>query len=330
MKKVLAVVLIGISLVMLLLGHARVLAAVIEEWNQTFGGSNMDFGHSVIQTTDGGYVITGYTQSYGAGSSDVWLIKADSSGNKEWDKTFGDTDTDRGYSVCQTSDGGYIIAGTTRSYGAGDYDAWLIKTDSSGNKTWDKTFGDTDPDSGYSVCQTSDGGYIITGHTDYDVWLIKTDSSGDKEWDKTFGGTGMNEGHSVIQTSDGGYIVAGYTNSQGAGSSDVWLIKTDSSGNKTWDMTFGGTGMDYSYSIKQTPNEGYVFTGFTDSYGAGNWDVWLLKVGEEATPTAVGGTIQPVNRIHVLLPCLFALSVLCCIAIISAFLLRKRDNRPGG
>ena len=253
-------------------------------WKKTLGGSDLNAGWSVQQTSDGGYIIAGLTASYGAGNRDVWLIKTDSSGDVAWNKAFGGSGQDYGRSVQQTSDGGYIIAGYTLSYGAGSVDVWLIKTDSSGDVAWNKTFGGSDNDYGYSVQQTADGGYIIAGNThsygagDQDLWLIRTNSSGDVAWNKTFDRSDIDHGGSVQQTSDGGFIIAGFTSSYGIGSADVWLIKTDSSGDETWNQTFGGSDNDYGRSVQQSSDGGYIIIGETRSYGAGNYDVWLIKV----------------------------------------------------
>ena len=261
-------------------------------WTKTFGGSEDEFGYSVQQTYDGGYIITGRTEFYGAGDYDVWLIKADALGDTVWTKTFGGSDDDRGRSVQQTSDGGYIITGRTESYGAGFSDVWLIRTDATGDTVWTWTFGGSDDDWGQSGQQTSDGGYIITGGTksygagSHDFWLIKTDALGDTIWTKTFGGSEWDSGNSVQQTSDGGYIITGSTESYGAGSYDFWLIKTDSSGDTVWTKTFGGSEFDWGQSGQQTSDGGYIITGRTGSYGAGSNDVWLIRVAPDGEPSA--------------------------------------------
>ncbi|MHC4633484.1 MAG: hypothetical protein ACYS9C_19735, partial [Planctomycetota bacterium] len=217
------------------------------EWEKTFGGSGGEWGYSVQQSTDGGYIIAGYTSSYGAGASDVYLIKTEPNGNSQWQKTFGGSEGDQGWSVQQTTDGGYIIAGWTDSYGAGNDDVYIIKTDPNGNSVWHKTFGGSGNDMAYSVQQTSDTGYIITGSTysypvgDWDVYLIKTDPNGNSQWQKTFGGSESDGGRSGQQTSDGGYIIAGYTWSFGAEMRDVYLIKLCSDGTLSVDFNCNGT-----------------------------------------------------------------------------------------
>ena len=254
-----------------------------EQWNKTFGGTAEDAVFSLDHTTDGGYILAGCTNSYGAGYGDAWLVKTDSNGNKQWEKIFGGTGDDGSRSVQQTADGGYILAGGTKSYGAGSWDAWLVKTDSNGNELWRKTFGGASEDVAYSVQQTADGGYILAGRTTSygegpcDGWLVKTDSNGNKQWDKTFGGTGADFGESVQQTTDGGYILAGETDSYGAGSRDFWLVKIDSNGIVQWEKTFGGSGVDGADSVQQTTDGGYIIAGYTDSYVAGTRAVWLVK-----------------------------------------------------
>ena len=266
---------------------------VKEMWNRTYGGPGNELASEVQVTKDGGYVIIGVTESYGAGDGDAWLIKTDSEGNEEWNKTFGGPEYDSGKSVRETRDGGYIIAGRTESYGAGDSDVWLIKTDLEGNEIWNKTFGGREDDSGSSVQETSDGGYIISASTesygagDYDVWVIKTDSDGSEEWNKTFGGPGADWSNSVLNTEDDGYIVTGYTESYGTGGKDIWLIKTDSEGNKLWDKTFGGPDDDSGSSIRGTIDGGYIITGGANAPIAGEHhppdrpftgDAWLIKI----------------------------------------------------
>ncbi len=267
-----------------------------KQWDKTFGGSGVDAGMFVQQTADGGYVMAGSTWSAVTASYDSWLVKTDASGSKQWEKTFGGSGPDDTYSVQQTTDGGYVLAGRTGSSGAGGYDLWLVKTDASGDRQWDKTFGGPGFDVAYSVQQTADGGYVVAGdtcpaHSPMGAfWLIKTDASGNKQWDRTFGGPELDSCGSVRQTADGGYVLAGGTRSYGAGKDDVWLIKTDASGDEQWEKTFGGTGDDYGAAVQQTAEGAYVVAGFTDSYGAGGTDIYLIKTTAPPSVTTASAT----------------------------------------
>jgi hypothetical protein len=257
-------------------------------WEKTFGGSDSDLGFSVFNTPSGDFIIVGETQSYGAGQQDVYLIKTDENGVVIWEKTFGGSDNDLGYSVQQTTDRGYIIAGITSSYGSGAYDVYLIKTDENGNGIWEKTFGGTIYDYGTSVEQISDGGYIITGWKQsvgtsyFDVYLIKADANGNVIWEKTFGGSDTDLGLSVQQTTDKGYIIAGITSSYGSGSSDVYLIKTNENGDKVWERVLGGSLGEEGRSVQQTSDGGYIVTGWKQSYGSTSYaDVLLMKTDKD-------------------------------------------------
>ena len=272
-------------------------------FTKNFGGNLWDYGNSVQQTIDGGYIITGEISSSENGSSDIWLIKTDSEGQEEWNQTFDGNDRDYGKSVKQTVDGGYIIIGSTGSdyY----YDVWLIKTDPKGTEEWNQTFGGDNKDYGNSVQQTIDGGYIITGEISSsgngssDVLLIKTDQQGQEEWIQTFGGSDYDIGNSIEQTYDGGYIITGSTRSYGNGSSDVLLIKTDQQGQEEWIQTFGGGYIDIGNSIKQTSDNGYIITGYTQSYGNGSRDVWLIKTnsqGNEEWNQTFGGSYVDIGN----------------------------------
>jgi len=268
-------------------------------WARTVGGTGYDVGHSVQQTLDGGYIVAGYTNSFGAGLTDLFLVKFDSTGEISWARTVGGRGGDNGHSVQQTLDGGYIVVGSTSSFGPRGFDLFLVKFDSTGEISWTKTVGGRGWDYGHSVQQTSDGGYIMTGSTisfgarDYNLFLVKFNSAGEISWARTVGGTGYDVGHSVQQTLDGGYIVAGYTVSFGAGDSDLFLVKFNSTGEISWARTVGGTGYDVGYSTQQTLDGGYIVAGYTDSFGAGDSGFFLVKfnsTGEISWAKTVGGT----------------------------------------
>ncbi len=255
----------------------------IEEWDKTFGGGEGDWGTSVQQTADNGFIILGHTLSFGNGYYDIFMIKTDSEGNEIWVKTFGGNEEDFGYSVIQTSDGGYILVGFTVSFGSGNKDVWIIKTDSQGNEEWNKTYGGSEREIGFAVEQTSDDGFIITGLTEtntfglYDILLIKTDINGENIWEKNIGNGNYEVGSSVKQTQDGGFIITGYTISYGNGAKDIWLVKTDPVGEIEWDRTFGGIHNDGGHDVFQTNSGGFIVLGYTESSGNGQKDFKLIK-----------------------------------------------------
>jgi hypothetical protein len=261
-------------------------------WTRTYGGANWDYGYSVQQSFDGGYIIAGWTASFSVGFTDAYLVRTNSSGDTLWTRTYGGTGGDVGYSVQQTSDSGYVIAGYADSFDASHLDAYLVKTNPSGDTVWTRTYGGSGGDHSYTVRQTSDGGYIIAGWTfsfgadTGDAYLIKTTSLGDTVWTKTYGGTSADAWYSVQQISDDGYIVAGQTYSFGAGSYDVYLDKTNSSGDELWSRTYGGTGSDGGYSVQQTSDGGYIIAGKTSSFGVGFDDMYLIKTLGDGTVSA--------------------------------------------
>jgi hypothetical protein len=253
-------------------------------WAKTIGGAYNDVAYSIQQTSDGGYIIAGGTYSFGAGGSDAFIVKLDSLGNVTWAKTIGGADDDWPYSIQQTSDGGYIIAGKTYSFGAGGSDAFIVKLDSLGNVTWAKTIGGAYFDVAYSIQQTSDGGYIITGYMD-GAFIVKLNSSGNVTWAKTIGEVYFYSpfAYSIQQTSDGGYIMV----------VGRYIVKLDFSGNLSWAKEILYL-FDYAYSIQQTSDGGYIIAaGKTDSFDAGGSnDVFIVKLNSSGNVTwakTIGG-----------------------------------------
>jgi hypothetical protein len=265
---------------------------------KTIGGSDYDAATSIIQSSDGGYVVAGWTRSFGAGSADFYVVKLDSSGNVQWTKTIGGSNDDEAWSIIQSSDGGYVVAGWTRSFGAGSADFYVVKLDSSGNVQWTKTIGGSSEDVAGPIIQSSDGGYVVAGSTrsfteDVNIYVVKLDSSGNVVWTKTIGGSYYDWANSIIQSSDGGYVVAGGTTSFGAGSADFYVVKLDSSGNVQWTKTIGGSNDDEARSIIQSSDGGYVVAGKTWSFGAGSADMYVVKLdsaGNVIWTKTIGGS----------------------------------------
>jgi len=252
-------------------------------WTRTYGDALDQKAFSVRQTLDGGYIITRYTTDEVDGT-DVYLMKTANLGNCLWDTSFGGSMNDYGYCVETTPDSGFIVVGSLFSF-ADSNEVYLAKFSASGVMNWDNIIGGAGADVGKSVYPTADGGYIITGYTSSgiaddpsDIYLIKTRSSGDTTWTKTFGGTEAEEGYAVVPTLEGGYIITGYTASGGTDSHQAIMISTDTWGNEIWTKYLGGLGNEGCYSIEQAEDGTYIAAGFTDSYGAGGSDAWMVRV----------------------------------------------------
>lgn len=254
-----------------------------EVWSNTFGGSNVDVGYSVFETSDGGYIVAG-SSSRDNYVADIYLIKTNAGGEAIWENTYGVAEENEvAYSVCETSDGGFTIAGYKQDAG-GYTDLYIFKTDATGTVLWENSFGSANNDFAKSIRELADGGFIITGYTEpaglnaADVWLIRTDGNGNVIWENTYGGASDDRGYSVRETADAGFIISGYTVSSGAGDKDVYLIKTDNSGNVAWEKTFGGEVRDWGNSVLQTSDGGYIIGGGSDSWGYGGYyDVYVIK-----------------------------------------------------
>jgi len=254
------------------------------QWAIIYGGSGYDGAYSIQQTADSGYIVAGRTDSFGSGDADFWVFKLDAEGSVDWEKTYGGSLFDEAWSVQQTSDGGYIVAGGTESFGTGYGDLWVLKLHGDGAVDWQRTYGGGGFDKAHSIEQTVDGGYIVAGGTEVfgtgygDLWVLKLHADGAVDWQKTYGGDDWDEAWSVQQTSDAGYIVAGGTYSFGEGADDLWVLKLNVDGAVDWQNTYGGGSHDSGRSVQETSGGGYVLAGYTHSFGTGYGDLWVLKL----------------------------------------------------
>ena len=299
-------------------------------WEKSLGGSGKEEATSIQQTTDKGYIVSGFSNSNDGDVTnihshlfDYWVVKLDSTGILQWQKALGGYNDDRAYYIEQTEEGGYIVAGyssskdgdVTTNHGSSDY--WVVKLDSIGNLQWQKSLGGSGPERVTCIKQTNDSGYIIAGFSksndgdvvgnkgDYDYWLVKLDGKGVLQWQKSLGGTRTDRANSVQQTSDNGFICAGVSESNDGDitnkhevSYDYWVIKIDSDGNLLWNKTLGGTGRDEANFIRQTSDNEYIIAGVSSSIDGdvtgnhsipgfeGTPDYWIVKLDDKQTGTA--------------------------------------------
>ena len=250
------------------------------QWAITYGGGGKDGAHSILQTDDGGYIVGGFIGSY------RWVFKLSPDGEIEWQKTYRGSNVS---SIQQTRDGGYVIADTESKSGSSEF--LILKLSSDGEIEWQKTYGGSEQERASSIQQTSDGGYIVAGTSSWSgewgdtriqyIWILKLSSEGDIEWQKAYGGNWGDSVSFIQQTGEGGYIVAGTTNYSGAGQDDIWIFKLSSEGEIEWQKTYGGTSYDEAHSVQLTNDGGYIVAGKTESFGAGEDDIWILKLSSE-------------------------------------------------
>jgi Tol biopolymer transport system component len=250
-------------------------------WEKGYGSDDFDRGNAAIQADDGGFVILGETQSSGAGDWDMLLLRVDADGNELWSRTFGGPAKERGNTIQGTSDGGYILAGSTESFGAGASDLFLVRTDDLGNEVWSKTYGGESEEEANDAHVTEDGGLLILAQVlqsarlytdqDPDVYLLRTDGAGNEIWSQVWENENVEGGHALLPTSDGNYIMVGITSSAGSESDiDFLFLKIDSDGNLLWDSSISDAGpVDYGIDVVQTLDGGYLITGMFNDGGRG-------------------------------------------------------------
>lgn len=274
-----------------LIEHNSVVENTNVIWAKTFGGYDSDAGKDIINTSDGGFAIAGYSWSAGNGKSDMLLIKTDENGNVEWNKTFGGAGWEYAYSLIELSSGDLVFAGYTTSEGAGKMDFYVVKTDADGNEIWSKTFGGENIDVVFDIIETSDGNLVAFGYTgSFDVdmndfYAVKIDMDGNEIWSKTYGGEQIETGRKVIENHNGEYMFLGSTGSYGAGNRDVYLICTNTNGEDIWKKTYGTDAYNCAFDMIEVNNNGYAIVGHSDVHGTELLDVYYVRTDSAGNET---------------------------------------------
>lgn len=288
-------VLLSLSAVMFLAALSPLCSgvAIIEPWAALYGGEGSEEMEGMWVTSDGGFIVTGATNSYGEGKGDAWIVKLNASGGVEWQKVYGGDGTEYAIDAKHTAEGGYIVAGWTTSFGAGGADFWVLKLDPKGNVEWQRTYGGAGAEQAWSVDLTGDGGYVVAGgSTSFgaggaDLWVLKLDRSGDIDWQRTYGGLKDDGGGGgayeeyvvrVLEEENGNYVVASNTLSFGAGGRDIWVLGLDSEGEILWQKAYGGVYGEYLWSFQETEG-GYIIPGVSESFSPDeSGDLWVLEL----------------------------------------------------
>ena len=268
-------------------------------FERSYGGNFYDIGNDVIETPDHNFLVFGTTRSISNDTTDAYLLRLDENGDTLWTNIYGGKLWDSGIAIAAASDEGYVLALATNSINPENYDIHLVKIQEDGDTLWTRTYGGPETDYAHSMQSTSDDGYIVLAHTlsfgkgSLDFYLLKLDDNGDSLWTRTYGGTGSDWGGFVQQTADEGYVLTGDTYSFGDPNGDIYLIKTNSSGDTLWTRTYGGTEYDRAFHVLQMPDGGYLLTGITQSFGDADINGYLIRTsntGDTLWTRVVGGT----------------------------------------
>ncbi|MDO8124936.1 MAG: clostripain-related cysteine peptidase [Candidatus Hermodarchaeota archaeon] len=265
----------------------------IHQWNRTYGGVEFESSSAILENSSGGFIIAGYTRSYGAGDFDVWILRIDAIGNLLWNTTFGGTGSDYAQSMIECNDGGYAIIGYTTSFGAGETDVWLIRLDNDGNHLWNATYGGTQFDYGTDLVQHPDNGFVIGGYSgppgDYDFYCIRTNSTGHSLWERTYVGPSYDLCHSVWRASNGIIVLAGEGYNPVSGSTDGRILFLNNNGDLMWDYFYGGTRLDVFRDMIACDAGGYALCGFSYSYDSTYYsNLWVVRTDEWGNMTWYG------------------------------------------
>lgn len=279
------------------------------QWQKTLGSNNTDYAYGIDQTSDGGYVFTGAVGSTNrdvtpsAFGSEIWVVRLNATGDIQWQKTFGGSGEDYGYCIKQTTDGGFVVAGSSNSNDGnvtgnhGVFDVWILKLSATGALQWQKSYGGSNFEEAYAIRQTADGGYLVAAQTEstdgdvtgmngfYDIWILKLNALGNLVWQKSIGGAGQERPNDLVVVNGNSCLIAGTSNSNN-GDTDAWVVKLDATGTIQWQHTYGGTGSDTATGIVQTTG-GFALSGYTESFNSGditgahpNGDGWLFKIDD--------------------------------------------------
>lgn len=258
------------------------------EWDRTYGDKGDEVANSIIQTRDGGYAFIGSTTSKGRGRRSVYLVKIDSAGNQQWEAVYGGSKDDVGNGLIETYDGNYAIVGSTRSFGPGNWDIWVIKVDTKGNRLWRRTEGGRAIDLGNSIAENPrDSSIVVVGTTfsystgQSDLWLIKITKDGRREWRKNYGSTNKDSGNHLTIKSTGEYIIAGSTQPKGERYPDYWVVGFTAENWDDWEQSYGTSRDDVATGSSETTDGGIIVCGYTNSYGEGSHDFWIMKFDKD-------------------------------------------------